>query len=206
MTHWYCRPSVVLSMGLARRLARPLRTRAATPEQVDSAITQAKKYIYSQMKKDNWETVPKPKPDGSQQDPSGKQWGGTTALAVYGLSRGRREPAGREDQAGHRVAEELRRWDEDLAVDSCAEGGTFLKNEKDAKLASTPDFNILLNSLLSDEKRIGLYAYYVDLATGKPQKDWWGNSVSQYGVLGVWASDRPGTRCRRSTGTSWTRR
>ena len=32
----------------------------------------------------NWETVQAPKGDG-QADPEGKQWGGTTGLAVYGL-------------------------------------------------------------------------------------------------------------------------
>src|SRR4051812_40926309 len=84
MTHMCCRPVVVLAIGVGLLASAAPPARAATPEQVDAAIKRGKEYIYSKMNKDNWESVPAPKGHG-QQDPAGKQWGGTTALAVYGL-------------------------------------------------------------------------------------------------------------------------
>src|SRR3954454_13341961 len=185
MTQLFCRPVIVLTMGVA--LVASLAPRAgaapATAEQVDAAVQRAKDYIYGQMKKDNWEAAPAPKGD-MQQDPAGKQWGGTTALAVYGLL------AAGEDPQGARLKPAIE-WLKKAqiggtyAVGMRAQVWTFLKNEKEAKLASHPDFLILKRGLLGDkkgdEKRLGLYAYFIDLATGEPQKDWWDHSVSQYG-------------------------
>src|SRR4051794_15422454 len=93
MTQLFCRPVVVLAMGVALVASfAPLAGAApATPEQVDAAVQRAKEYIYGQLQKDNWEAAPEPKGD-MQQDPAGKQWGGTTALAVYGLLAAGEDP------------------------------------------------------------------------------------------------------------------
>src|SRR4051812_10493480 len=84
MTQWLGRTACACLIGAMSLgvLARP--APAATPKQVDDAIKKAKAYVYSQMKGDNWEEAQKPEGDG-QADPKGKQWGGTSALAVYGL-------------------------------------------------------------------------------------------------------------------------
>src|SRR3954452_17285594 len=95
MTKLFCRPVVLLAIGVGMiaSLAPRVGAAPATPEQVDAAVRKATEYIYSQMNKDNWEAAPAPKGD-MQQDPAGKQWGGTTALAVYGLCAAGEDPQG----------------------------------------------------------------------------------------------------------------
>ena len=55
MTHSFCRPVVVLAMGVALVASfAPLAGAApATPEQVDAAVQRAKEYIYGQMQKEH---------------------------------------------------------------------------------------------------------------------------------------------------------
>src|SRR5207248_1514929 len=89
MKHWLHKniciiATAVVCCGLSVRPAV-----AATPKQVDDAIKRGKEYVYSQMKGDNWESVPPPNfaggKGGDQSNPNERQWGGTSALAVYML-------------------------------------------------------------------------------------------------------------------------
>ena len=162
---------------------------AATPKEVNAAVDKAKAFIYSQMKADNWEAVPAPVGEG-QADPNGKQWGGLTALATYGLLAAGEKPVNpklapaiawlQKAQMGGLYATGIR-----------AQVWTFLP-EKDSKPSSKPDFNIFLNALHPEGNIKGLYPYYIDLKTGTRQKEWADHSVSQYGVLGMWACEQAG--------------
>jgi len=71
--HLFC---VMLAIALLGSHAR-----AATPQQIDAAITKAKKFIYSQQKNGNWELV-QARDDGNSQSPSNGQFTGRTALAL----------------------------------------------------------------------------------------------------------------------------
>jgi hypothetical protein len=56
-----------------------------TAAQIDAAIDKAKDYLYSQLKDDNWESVPEPDPKMPAYDERGGQWGELTALSMYAL-------------------------------------------------------------------------------------------------------------------------
>jgi hypothetical protein len=64
-----------------------LRTvRAAAPQQIDAAIESGVKWLYSQQNsRGHWEQGEGPDQKAKAWQPSGGQWGGTTALAVYAL-------------------------------------------------------------------------------------------------------------------------
>jgi hypothetical protein len=74
---------------------RPYKTRHArhaatlpappTTAQIDAAIDHAKEYLYSQLKDDNWESVPQPDPTLPAYDERGGQWGELSALSMYAL-------------------------------------------------------------------------------------------------------------------------
>src|ERR1700689_203961 len=60
---------------------------AATSREVQTAIDQAKSFLYSQINNDGtWETVARPLPAFDQYGKvNGGQWGGLTGLATYAL-------------------------------------------------------------------------------------------------------------------------
>src|SRR5688500_17728199 len=61
------------------------RASAATPREVDAALTKATAYLYAQQNDaGTWEKSPKRTSDEGQ-DVTGSQWGGPTALATYAL-------------------------------------------------------------------------------------------------------------------------
>ncbi len=78
------------------------------------------------------------------------------------------------------------------AVGMRAQVWTFLRDEREARLASKKDLSVLLKGLISEAHNRGLYSYYTDLATGKPQPGYADHSASQFGVLGMWACEQVG--------------
>jgi hypothetical protein len=172
--------------------ARPAAAAAATPQEVDAALKKGKAYLYSQLKGDNCELVPKFPPGQKEQyQVAGWQWGGVTATAVYGLLAAGENP---KNEPRLKAAVEWLKTAEihgHYASAMRAQVWHYLKDEKEAKLSSKRDRDILLNALIDKNPGFGFYSYYTD-EKGKPQTGWFDRSVSQIAVLGVWATEQAG--------------
>src|ERR1700735_2894040 len=59
--------------------------RAATPIEVDAAISRAQAWLFSHENDGNWEQTPAPAADIRGNNPTGGQWTGVTALAADAL-------------------------------------------------------------------------------------------------------------------------
>jgi hypothetical protein len=166
---------------------------AATPQEVDEAIKKAKAYLYKQIKTDNCETVAKPTLDDGKGQASVAAWqyGGVTATAVYGLLSAGDNP--KNEPKLKAAVEWLKNADihGHYASGMRAQVWHLLKDEREAKLSSKKDFELLLRSLIGNGPGTGFYPYYTDLK-GVPQKDWYDRSVSQISVLGMWACEQAG--------------
>jgi hypothetical protein len=169
--------------------------RAATPEQVDEAIKKAINYIYSQQSSGNWEVVP----SRSKDDPAnveGYQWGGLSSLATCALLYARESP---QDP---RIKEAL-----DFLLKAEIKGIYALgfrcqvwqmtSNVPGVKQKAFEDFKHLLEAVHkrgSSEAGVplkGMFPYAFD--KGKPiGEKWYDHSVSQYGVLAMWALNQMG--------------
>lgn len=187
------------AVALASLLGPARPASGATPQQVNEAIDKARDYILSQMKNNNWEKLQTPPKYGAeglgQADPEdGWQWGGTTACAVYGLLAAGVSP---KDPRLAPAIEWLKtaKIQGHYACSMRAQVWTFL-DEREGKLASEPDFKLLLNGLLADGQRLGYYSYYTE-PSGKPQAGWMDRSVSQICVLGMWACEQAGQEVPR---------
>lgn len=172
---------------------------AATNEEVDAAIKKAKAYIYSQMKGDNWELVAAMPPADKRPRyrVEGWQWGGVTGTAVYGLLAAGEST---QDTKIKAALEWLKKAEirGHYAASMRAQAWPFIKEPREAQLASRQDFKIFLNGLIGDKKPIpdrgnpwGFYGYYTD-EKGVIEKNWYDRSVSQLCVLGMWACEQAG--------------
>jgi hypothetical protein len=65
-------------------LLTPISSPAASSQEVEQALTKAKKYLYSQHRNGSWEKSASQEPR-SPDKLTGSQWGGQTALVVYAL-------------------------------------------------------------------------------------------------------------------------
>jgi hypothetical protein len=177
--HVWTAYSIGLCFALCGWCVQPCR--AATAEQVQQAIEKGTKYLYAQMKGDNWEATPARDPAGSMFDTRGSQWGGTTALCTYALL------AAGESAQDPRLAKAIE----------------FLRN---ADLVSTygislraqvwprvPRNDLILKAIAKDATLL-----YSERRTLPPNPGEFGylnqgpgvltdHSNSQYGVLGLWA-------------------
>ena len=166
----------------------------ATPAEVDKAIDKAREFLYSQMDPQfhNWEKVQKPDPKAGGADVLGKQWGGISSIAVYALLASGENRAGQA--AGPRDRLHQGRADRrqlragpplaDLAL-RAAEGGRPAGAARRAAL-----LRAVYDDPKKDKEKLGFYAYW----TGPkgPADNWYDLSVSQYGVLGMWACEQAG--------------
>jgi hypothetical protein len=163
----------------------------ATPGEVDAAILKARSYLYKQQNADaNWELAQKRESD-EDADVKGWQWGGLTAIATYA------QIAGGEDGKSPRLAKAI-----DFLRDAKIQGiyalglraqVWLLLNDKKLRPVMERDKGTLLAAIHGDIARrdeLGFYAYYFD--RGPKPLDWYDLSVSQYGVLGVWALEQAG--------------
>ena len=205
----------IVCLVLASLLA-PTFSSAATPEQVDASIKKAVQYIYSQQKGGHWELVGKPEPDGAVASVKGRQWGGVTALAVYGLlSAGENPQDPRVEQgiqwlidnqitgiyaAGIRaqvwpLIPENSPFKQKLRAAVQRDQVLFLRgiHQPNAPYLPKPKVNTTETRRQAwVDPRVGFYGYFVDPKSGKIQEGWYDRSVSQYGVLGMWACEQAG--------------
>ena len=165
-------------------------SRAATSEQVEVAIQKAQKYLRDQQKNGNWEEVPAPDPKeviGSR----GGQWSGTTALATYALLASGDNP----QSAPMREAVKFLMSSNTVgmyAVGVRAQVWGFLQKTPEVKAAMVRDARLIESGMLAKDDARGLF-YYLP---GKGND--YDHSVSQYGVLGMWACAQMGFEVPRA--------
>jgi Domain of unknown function (DUF4159)/Prenyltransferase and squalene oxidase repeat len=171
--------------------------RGATPAEVNAAIQKAKDYLYAHQAKDgSWENTPNPDPKGGQADVNGKQWGGLTAIATYA-----------ELAAGESATTEPRLAKPILFLQNANIQGIYatglrcqswflLNDPKKFKPFIERDKVTLLNAVYAQPAKaqsdeFGFYPYWFEKGQQQPA-NWYDRSVSQYGVLGVWALEQAG--------------
>lgn len=190
----------VLFVGIAFATVMSLNrtARAATPEQVQKAIEKAKEWLYKQQNpKGTWEHVEKPVPDGEKgdADPDARQWGGLTSLATYALLAAEESPQTPKLQNAISFLKTAP-IEGIYATGMRCQVWLFLSDDKSVRPLIERDKEFLLRSLHQDvahakDNRFGFYPYYFE--RGKPHPaDWYDHSVSQYGVLGMWALEQAG--------------
>src|SRR5215207_6929054 len=126
------------------------RARAASPEDVDAAITRAKEFIYKQQKGDNFE-------DQKMKEPW-VQTGGHTALAVYALL------ASGESHQDPRLAKSIEYLKKTESKGIYAVGvrclvWNALPQTDDVKAAMKKDAKYLLDNVIREGRGKGFYDY-----------------------------------------------
>ncbi len=177
-------------LALLATAARP--ARAATVPQVNDALKRAVKYLYTIQGADgSWEYLPRPDPAAGNADVRGKQGGGLTAMATYALlAAGERPQDARVAKAIDWLLTKSDPMIGHYAIGMRTQVWTFLPvNHPQRALirkAVLRDRDMLLAGVHKNPKdrNFGFYPYYQKLAN---QYD---RSVSQYGVLGMWAVEQ----------------
>jgi Domain of unknown function (DUF4159) len=165
---------------------------AVTPDEVEQSLKRAKEFLYSQQKGGNWERVPQrikngtPLPDregvSNNTAEEGGQWGGVTSLVTYALLASGEQssnPKIQEAVSFLKTAEIVGIYALALRANVWAQ----LPSNEDIKQAIRRDTRLLLAAQKKQGRAKGLFDY-VD---NGPQGNRVDHSVSQYGVLGVWA-------------------
>ena len=179
---------VLTAAGLCAALAPalvPAPAWAASPEQVRDAIRKGVDYLYSKQDSNGkqWENIPKPDPisENNRHTVNGGQWGGRTALCAYALLASGEDP--RDPRLSKAIAW-LRKADMvgNYAIGIRAQVWTFLPPTDENKVAIRRDAGLLAKGVTQTGKFLGTWPYTVDQKIFR-----FDMSVSQYGVLGMWA-------------------
>jgi hypothetical protein len=162
-----------------------------TPEQVEDAIKKGKAFLYSKQQNGNWEAVQKPSPIGqSLGDPSGMQFGGTTAIATFALLNCGDTP--QENEKLKAAVEWLEKADirGTYALGLRAQIWSLLPDDPVIRKVARRDRDLLIAGVHTKGEATGFYSYGqgVDLAQGQQStSEQYDHSVSQFGVLGLWS-------------------
>jgi hypothetical protein len=184
------RNAMCAAIGLAALVATP--ARGASPAEVEQAIKNGKEFIYAQMKGNNWETVPAPQANAQSYEVTGKQWGGMSALAVYTLLAAGENPQEKRLVPAIEFVKNAKLVG-NYALGLRAQIWMFLPDNKENRALLRQDTEQLLRGVFqkpSSNVRPGFYAYWTN-AKG-PAEDRYDLSVSQFGVLGMWACEQAG--------------
>jgi hypothetical protein len=152
----------------------------ASPAEVEKAIERAKAFLYSQERNGNWEVAK----DGDL-SPKGKHRGGLTALATYALVAAGENP---QDARLVKAMDFLKKADmpSAYALGCRTQLWNLLPPSKEIKKLAQADANRLIRQIKGKGDALGLFWYPDTPADG------YDLSVSQYGVLGLWACERAG--------------
>ena len=205
MTHRSFRSSAPLAailLGVAVLLACARPVTAATPAQVDAALARAKANLYSKMQPGQfWEETPAMDEKAGNHDVKGRQWGGYSALAVYALLSAGENPASEKFQPAVDWIKKQRIVG-NYALGIRAQIWPFLAQNKETQALAIQDRDYLYrgihrnpNAKKGDIDRLGFYPYWFNDRPKPgnqmgPGDSWWDLSVSQYGVLGMWACEQ----------------
>ena len=222
--HWptgkLCRRIAGCAVAVATLLAvRP--AGAATPAEVDNAITNAQQWLIKQQGKGGtWETRGAPKASGGQTDLEGRQWGGSTAIATYALLASGMNAQDAQIKPAVQFLEHANIISTyGLGLSAQIVLPEYNIPSRDLQPLLKRDVVMLFAGLTvppnlraapaSWKANIGFYGYWtggpngdtkatfgpnIDLkAIGTHQPgDWYDRSNSQYGVLGMWALEQAG--------------
>src|SRR5690242_8386635 len=179
--------------------ATPLR--GATPEQVDRAIERGKKFLYSQQKAGgHWE------PDDARQGTlhvqpvwskmQGDSWGGFSALVTYALLASGENPQEPKIQEAVAFLEKA-----DIVgiygLGIRCQVWLLLPPSPKTRAMANHDAHLILEGVIKDDKKHPEYngfweygnGHGEDLKKGPRHLD---HSISQYGILGLWACSKNG--------------
>jgi len=176
---------ICVSAMLAASL-RPAPTHAATYEEVDAAIKKAVAYLYSQQKDGNWEVVPARDPKSDHSNVKGWQWGGLSAAATCAILYAGESP---QDSRIKQAIEFL------LTADIHGTYALGFRCQVWGMLPPSPliqqmafrDAMTLIDANIKQGQARGYFPYYFYQGKPKPSDQDLDHSVSQYGVLGLWA-------------------
>ena len=182
----YVAASLVLIVTLS--WAGPL-ARAATFEEVDEAIAKGQAFLFSKMKSSGrWEPDPRRHGDGNEWHlMQGGTWGGYTAVATYALLASGVRP---QDERIQPAIEFLKTADivGPYAVGMRAQVWTFLPKSAQTQKLYRRDLEQLMRTLSKEGPAAGMWDYQA-VPGGSSRSD---HSISQYGVLGLWACAQGG--------------
>ena len=161
-------------------------TLAATPTEVDAAIAKGKQFLYSlQRPEGRWEPDPQRKGNSHGDHPKlqGSNWGGFTALSTYALL------ASGENQQDPRIARAINFLKTADMTSVYAVGVRCLvwqqlKPSAEVRVLAKQDAERLISML--NRAGAGKGGWDYDDPSGKGGRI--DHSVSQYGVLGLWAA------------------
>ena len=183
------------------------RAGAAEPDAVDAAVRRGVDWLYGRQRDDvQWEEVPFDRrvrlKDGEGRDlpeldppgTAGAQWGGLTALSTYALLSAGESP---QNPKIEQAVDFLRRADVVgvYALGVRAQVWTYLPKNDLNRQAMARDARLLMEAMQGNDpslrgkparNNVGLFDYQL------PETERVDLSVSQYGVLGLWAAVRYG--------------
>ncbi len=180
----------------------PNAARCATPEQVDEAIEKGKKFLYSQQKPGgHWEPDDKRvgighvkgKDWGKMQ---GDSWGGFSALATYALlasGENPQEPKIQEAVAFLEKAEIISIY----GLGIRCQIWLLLPPSAKTRAMANHDARLILEGVIKDDKKHPEYNGFWEYGNGHGEDPKKGprhldHSISQYGILGLWAASKCG--------------
>lgn len=173
---------ILLVTAILGSCPTPPAARAATAAEVDGALSKAKAYLYSKMNNANWESVAQRNPKGARYTTEGGQWGGPTAVAVYALLASGEDP---HDPKLAPSIEWLKTADMigTYAISMRCQVWLLLPRTPEIRKLAEADRDRLQESFASVGKGKFLYNYL----TTKKEPNMVDHSVSQFGVLSMWA-------------------
>lgn len=160
---------------------------AATPEQVDTALRKGVAYLYKAQNKDgNWEQAQQRDPKGGTPSLTAGQWGGQTAIATYALLAAGENP---QHPQLKRAIEFLKQADiiGVYALGMRAQVWALIPMDASVRAAAIRDANLIAAATKTEGNARGFYDYIAGAKGGR-----YDHSVSQYGVLGMWALSQAG--------------
>jgi hypothetical protein len=164
---------------------------AASPEQVQAAIDRAREFLYAQRNRQGtWETAAAAVASKTAYDVEGGQWGGLTSLAAYSLLAAGDNPrdARLSPAISFLLTADIRGI---YALGLRAQIWMYLPRQPLLRPAIMRDGRLLLGALKTNPATTGMYGYLVPPSPTDANHPW-DHSVSQYGVLGMWALQEAG--------------
>ena len=180
---------VLLTLTIALG-ARPAAAPAATPAEVEAAIAKGKQFLYSlQRPEGRWEPDPQRKGNkhGDHPKMQGQSWGGYSALATYALLAAGESP---QDPRVTKAVNFLKGADitGTYSLGIRCQVWNHLPPSPEMRALARRDAGLLIGTLNQGGEGKGGWDY--DDPTSKGGRI--DHSVSQYGVLGLWACAKTG--------------
>lgn len=165
---------------------------AATPEEVDDAIEKGRQWLLSKQTPDgNWELVAKP--EGQvQHSVKSVQWGGRTALVTYALLAAGEKPQTPKMQDAIKFLKQAEMHGT-YAIGLRSQIWHMIPKTRDLDIAVRRDMDLLIEGVHTADNNRGMYNYWSPVGLN-PDKNRTDHSVSQYGVLGMWALEQAGAK------------